>query len=413
YHSSQQQIAFLKELHAIQNDYDMRVNDMTTLDGVKMRWKQDVFYRGLDIMSGDSYSMRMIDVDRSFIFTFDAMGKGVGASVTSMMSMTFMNYLVTQYGTAFNMYNVINEFLSYIKRILLKDEILCANFLHLNSRTEEMYFCSFGMPKLFMTGDDGVLRTLKCNNLPIMRYTKEFKIDILSLVGISKILVSSDGLNEASNGEYSYEQFIADDFMQSCTLSEFKDRFLSRFPEPDDDLTIIFLSANSPTPVWSESLTVKSTLDELHRLERFFNSTLARVDIDESDREKLDIAFTEAIMNAYEHGNLGLTLMDKHRAMNSGDYDEVLAERQLLNADKTIKATISLYHANGCAPTLEISVLDEGAGVPKQLEPVTDRDPYLMCGRGLEIIKQYSDHVYYSHKGNEIIIVKVVKSKEV
>ncbi len=412
YHSSQQEIAFLKELHAIRNDCEMRVIDVEKKDGATQRWLVDLAYHGLDIMSGDSYSIRLLEGNRMFAIVLDAMGKGLGASVTSMMSTTFINHQIEKLppGKMLDLRDLTQEFLNYIQKILLKDEILCATLALIDFSSETMQYCMFSMPKIWMQRMDGQVTYIASNNLPIIRYNKEFYINEVSIGDTWKIVLSSDGFSEAADDKDAYYEYIAEDIKESALLSVLQKKFTARYPVLEDDLTVLFIRRSIQTPVWEKTFEVSSTLEELHQAEKLFDLALNDVNgLDKSDKTKLTIAYTEALMNAFEHGNLELTLMDKHRSLNNGTYDDLVKERQKIFGDR--KVTTHVAFITDIPDLIRVRVIDEGAGLPPKIEPVTERDPLLLCGRGMEIIKQYVDQVYYTRKGNEIIMVKALQNK--
>ena len=49
-------------------------------------WQVEVFYKSLDIVSGDTYTCRTLDNGNVVIFIADAMGKGVSAAITSLVA---------------------------------------------------------------------------------------------------------------------------------------------------------------------------------------------------------------------------------------------------------------------------------------------------------------------------------------
>ena len=49
--------------------------------GETVEWVIDLYFKPLDILSGDSYSIREIEEGRVLIYLADAMGKGLAASM--------------------------------------------------------------------------------------------------------------------------------------------------------------------------------------------------------------------------------------------------------------------------------------------------------------------------------------------
>ncbi len=96
YNITQQEKAFTKELKIIKDDLFLKKIDVVNNRGEAVEWVIDLYYKPLDIMSGDSYSVREIEKGKVLIYLADAMGKGLAASVTSILSTSFVNHLVTE-----------------------------------------------------------------------------------------------------------------------------------------------------------------------------------------------------------------------------------------------------------------------------------------------------------------------------
>ncbi len=409
YHSTQQELAFHKELNALRNDFDKKVLDVVNKYGSAERWTIDMAYRGLDIMSGDTYSVHKIGDDKLFCFILDAMGKGVGASVTSMVSATYINHIVEQKRNQehFPFKEIITQFIGYIQRVLLDEEIICGTFLFIDFFEETLTYSSFSMPKIWVNTIDGAMRNYKSNNLPIMKHTKDFEVDTVSVNDIRKLLVSSDGLTEATVNNTVYEQYLAEDFKQSGLLSSFMLNFQAKQAVIKDDTTIFYLQRSNTASSFEYSFAAESRLSNLTKLEQQFTDILTNLNIDNQESIQLVIAFNEAVMNAFEHGNFGIQLMDKHRAVNDDIYDELITEREKLYGYKKISCYVS--HLEDKYRVIRVRVIDEGNGYNiDDNKDLSGKSAHLLCGRGLELIKMNVDHIYYSAKGNEIVIIKIL-----
>ncbi len=86
------------------------------------------------------------------------------------------------------------------------------------------------------------------------------------------------------------------------------------------------------------------------------------------------VSLTEAVNNAIVHGN---------------------------KADKAKLVTIKFRHLNG---TLEISVKDEGTGFDHSVlpDPTTPENIMKLGGRGVFLIKQLADDVYFMDNGSTV-----------
>ncbi|AOM81993.1 ATP-binding protein [Salisediminibacterium beveridgei] len=99
----------------------------------------------------------------------------------------------------------------------------------------------------------------------------------------------------------------------------------------------------------------------------------------ELDALMVDLALTESVNNAWEHGNK-------------------------MALDKSITVRI---HAS--SKRIYFRVLDEGDGFTPDLASRMPPAKDLERGRGLFIIQEVMDHVIHSERGNELLIVKNIK----
>lgn len=106
---------FKKEILTLRNDLYYQF-----FENKKGRWFFDISYKPLHQPSGDSYSIRKVGEDKIFVFVVDAMGKGITASITSIMSSSFLNYLVDKHDKAqdFDLKICVGEYHDYIKHLI-------------------------------------------------------------------------------------------------------------------------------------------------------------------------------------------------------------------------------------------------------------------------------------------------------
>jgi DNA-binding response OmpR family regulator/anti-sigma regulatory factor (Ser/Thr protein kinase) len=400
YHYSQQEAAFKKELKTLKNDYLERIIDVS-----ERRWMIDTHYQGLDIICGDAYSVRRLDEERLFCFVLDAMGKGVGASITSMSATHYLNHQVDLLGKELTLEKVIGEFLPYIVKILLEEEILCAAFIVVDFKKETLRYSTFSMPNILLGSSDGSVEELKSNNIPIIKTKTDFKVDEVSIEPFQRVMITSDGLTEAELDGVVYEQLIKDDFGQCGILSSFKSTLAHRGVVPKDDITVFFLRRSVKDPAWEVTRTVESTLDGVAELDEFFRETISDLKLEDEVSAKIFVAYSEAVINAFEHGSLEIGIMEKHRSINDDTYEVLLNKKSAENRHK--KITCSVAYIKERIPILRVSVMDEGKGVVNYGKG-KELSEAIFCGRGVEIIRNYVDQIYYSETGNEIIMLKTL-----
>jgi len=112
---------------------------------------------------------------------------------------------------------------------------------------------------------------------------------------------------------------------------------------------------------------------------------------------KLLVAFTELFLNAYEHGNLGLSFEEKSNLMREGKYIEYLKNHK---TDKKIIICFSSFVYKS-QKIDAIKIVDEGEG----FEVIEKQG--LFNGRGIKLSSKYA-YIFYNQKGNEVLIIKEV-----
>lgn len=122
------------------------------------------------------------------------------------------------------------------------------------------------------------------------------------------------------------------------------------------------------------------------------------------DPEAAVVGLTELLVNAVEHGNLGITYEDKTALNASGTWDAEVQRRLELpeNADKRVVLTI-----DRTADELRFTIRDQGPGFDwkKYLEVQPSR-VFDNHGRGIAIARAMSfNRVEYRGSGNEVAAV--------
>jgi sigma-B regulation protein RsbU (phosphoserine phosphatase) len=122
------------------------------------------------------------------------------------------------------------------------------------------------------------------------------------------------------------------------------------------------------------------------------------------DPESAVIGLTELLVNAVEHGNLGITYEDKTALNAAGTWDEEVQRRLRLpeNLDKRVVLTVERT-----AEELRFTIRDEGPGFDwKRYLEVQPSRAFDNHGRGIAIARAMSfDRVEYRGNGNEVVAV--------
>ncbi len=163
----------------------------------------------------------------------------------------------------------------------------------------------------------------------------------------------------------------------------------------------------------SQSLTIKIPNNYIYINQlviHIFSTVRACWELGEAELNDLRVALSEALMNAFEHGNLRVNKEEKTRLLLAGHsaYRNYLLNLMRLeeNSQKSITCFLNLDPMK-----VEIRVVDEGEGfdyssIYKDFDVMAPEDFVKVHGRGLFLIRTLMDEVSFNEKGNMIRIVK-------
>ena len=129
--------------------------------------------------------------------------------------------------------------------------------------------------------------------------------------------------------------------------------------------------------------------------------------MDPAEISDIRIAIREAIINAIEHGNLGLSFQEKTASQLSGGYFDLVKKRQKDPAfrERKVHVECSLEPKR-----VMYSVTDEGGGFDHRamfnMDSESVENSMLMHGRGLLLIRHAFDEVKFNERGNRIEMIK-------
>ncbi|WP_040335826.1 response regulator [Candidatus Magnetobacterium casense] len=418
YHFTQQEMAFLKELRIIKNDFSFkRINTINDNDDVCSLWCIDIHYMPLDILSGDSYSIRELSTGEVILFIVDAMGKGLSASVTSILTTSFVNHLID--GAidkgCFDFSEFLRLYTDFIAKELLNEEIVCASFVYIDFNNHKMHTSMYSMPPILVLRRDGQLIQIKSNNIPIMKHRIPGTIDTYDMTGFTRILIGSDGLSESwcDNGQTLYQEFLARDFMDSNFKDDLYKRFSEHVSTPGDDVTFILLNKFDYKDCKSKTMVINSTLDDVQTVTTEVESYLQQLHVNDRCSALFINSFSEIIMNAYEHGSLELDFELKHELTSKGTYESYLTDKQK-DTDRKIIVELNIIHTPGFSGSsgggdfLLATITDEGKGFDVSKLSTLNVDNHLLCGRGIKVAKNTSDVLLYNRAGNQALLMKTL-----
>jgi len=125
-----------------------------------------------------------------------------------------------------------------------------------------------------------------------------------------------------------------------------------------------------------KELTLNSRFDEIERVESFVNGLKKWLDFNKDLEDKIMLVLSEAVTNAIVHGN-------------KEDPSKIVSVKARKSDDR-----------------LKLSIKDQGEGFdPSELPDPLDRDNLLKeGGRGVFLIKHYSDDISFSEDGTKLTI---------
>ena len=401
YNLLQQRLTLQKQQNIIRNDLYYKRFDVTGSSADHNGWLINIRYKPQEILSGDFYSIRKIDDHRVLLYLADAMGKGLNAFVTSSIVTSFVNYAIDKALTNGHLHlkGLLNDVVDYTKRLLDRDEALCALFVLLDLKDEVAEIANFAMPPVLCDISDGEIFKIVSNNLPIMRQMEDFKIERLSLEGLNKLIMMSDGFFDPSYQERLEEAFSSASF-KSHLLRSLQD-VLQR---QEDDATVIFVKRIGCVPRLIKTFTINSRLEEVQGLTAEVEQLLSDQQMDMLFIAETINALSELLMNAYEHGSLNITYLQKNRIIKAGNYEEYLLEAER-SVNKKIRLTLETFKERENS-FLCLRVTDEGEGFDTAIIKETIQDLELLHYRGIKIVRGLVDEIYYNEKGNEVIAIK-------
>lgn len=205
-----------------------------------------VFYKPLELLSGDIYGVYKIDEANTLLYIIDSMGKGLAASVTAVLSAAYINRSLDKSVTMgnFEFDKLIDDYQDYIKKYVLDDE--CISFMMVNLNLEKRTFqhSSFGMyPILVKDCQTGEITQYKANNAPFNKYLPVRPIsEEFSLPEQFGLFAFSDGLVETEDFGMKELLYHLEHGQEDEEIMLFR-KIMDKNFIADDDLTLIHFSS--------------------------------------------------------------------------------------------------------------------------------------------------------------------------
>ena len=128
-------------------------------------------------------------------------------------------------------------------------------------------------------------------------------------------------------------------------------------------------------------------------------------------RTDLTLGVHEMILNAVEHGNLGITSSEKCEALDNQTFNTLLNERQ---ADSRLSERLVRIQYTFDGEKVSYQITDEGNGFVWSTFMERDEPEDLLAsnGRGILISRYIFDRITYNESGNEVLLEKVIEGVE-
>jgi anti-sigma regulatory factor (Ser/Thr protein kinase) len=400
------QNALDKELSLMKNDFYYQQIELARGSEKKIV-RLDISFNPLDVLGGDSYSLRKTIDGKIVFFILDAMGKGVSASITAATSASLLNYIFDQMKRQenFEFERWIKRYVDFVKDELLENEMLAIFFGCYDKKTGFFDNASFGMPASIVQSCNGDFIKKRSNNAPINRYTDGFEIETMNVKKIKKALIYTDGLCETTleNGEF-YKEKMYQDFIDSENCVDFSKRVRTNTKDRDDDILYLYID----TLQYDKGFITKKVkpnheaIDEvLLEISEYVKKNGAKP----KEFSELSLALSELLINALEHGIFGIDKNAKNRLIDKGKFDDALLKFEQKYKDKNILVNYVVKEEGG-SKIFVARIEDGGAGFDTRTLRQLAISPQHFNGRGIMIVKRLLDRFYFNEKGNSITIRK-------
>lgn len=125
------------------------------------------------------------------------------------------------------------------------------------------------------------------------------------------------------------------------------------------------------------------------------------------EQGRIGVAISEALSNAIIHGNLEVS-SELREAMSDAYFDEIRARREVEPyVSRKVQVMVSFTQSS-----LTVVIRDQGKGFDRKAVADASAEPNIMAlsGRGVLLMRAYTDALSWNDVGNEVTLTKVLKS---
>lgn len=198
------------------------------------------------------------------------------------------------------------------------------------------------------------------------------------------------------------EDFITKPFDINHVL-ETIDKTFRKLAEETDQREVIKFIANE-----NIQLEVPTNIDLLNTVINYIFSHLkARWLVSDEDLHDVKVCLYEALTNAFEHGNLGISGTKKNELLKQSQqaWREYLVERCASTECQAARIHIRLEISE---EQMAVTVRDEGSGFDhrSRMQETDTEEIFRVHGRGLLLIQSLMDELEFSDAGNQLKMIK-------
>ena len=156
----------------------------------------------------------------------------------------------------------------------------------------------------------------------------------------------------------------------------------------------------------SGSFTIDNDLQEVPLYAGIGATILSQRGLIDPDRKMhLQLALSELIVNAIEHGNCGITYEEKNKALESGFSSVDLIMEKCKEPEIQAKRVFFSWDIKPDKSTFIIRDQGNGFDVKSYKEKLKKQSDYSLHGRGIKMAAKLFQNLKYSAKGNQVALV--------
>jgi anti-sigma regulatory factor (Ser/Thr protein kinase) len=271
-----------------------------------------------------------------------------------------------------------------------KPEAMQACFVIIDRERMIMEYSSYAMPDILVVNGDESLIRLKANNAAFDQGLAELNSESIVMENVEKILFT--------NTRQMVTQQVEAAFQKSCFYHEFAEAVIL---DQRDSLFIYLRDTGFEKELVAEDR-IMAQAGVLGDAEHWYEEQIGWITEVEDIRNRCSFAFSELLLNAYEHGSLGISGEQKHELMENDTYLDVLEAKEA-ECSKQISIALYRFQCHGKDYLMNV-ISDEGDGFDTEVLHTTGANDRYQ-GRGVLMSRQHAWELYYNEKGNSVLTI--------